>query len=196
VNTRQIARAKAFPLLVSAWLLVSGCLSTPQAPRHTCPLRSLVLDASDFPNRIFVTGPSIHEPDSGGPRDSVGTSFYFRVGGGYQEIYRYASAGQALRMFRYGVANSLAFAPPQYGPVDEPAEIAYRSPLANQYRVGCAEQVRARRCHVIAQYDEFYVHLKFDVSPGSFEEADIDPVMRSFDRRMMGCLEQEVRQVP
>lgn len=102
-----------------------------------------------------------------------------------QNVFRLESVETAQTKFRtYREANFGPRQPPkrQFLP---PPEITYRSPLADEYYLGCGvDEVPA--CRAIFRYGNYFIYFYFDIDGGKGDGLKIDqvePILRAMDAR-------------
>ncbi|MGQ9585169.1 MAG: hypothetical protein ACUVXG_07185 [Anaerolineae bacterium] len=111
------------------------------------------------------------------------------IGTAIHHVQRFISAERAARYFAERREYEFAVATPWHGPYKVPAQLVYRSPIADQYYVACEVQSGVySMCLMIAQYEEYYVYFKTDVSSGVMTFSWVERALRAIDERMAACL--------
>lgn len=183
---------------VGAFLLVlaiNGCTPLFSSPTATPPLQvpawELILDDQAFPEgwSVFPCGP----PESACQRqyrEAISYRDFGRVGiAGHvaQEVSRLESISAARSNFQ--IAREVDFRKSKTrSPSTEflpPAEISYRSPIADEYYLGCGVDV-VPACRAILRYGNYFVYFYFSVDDGNGEglkTEEIEPILRAMDER-------------
>jgi len=173
-------------LLVILAFGVAGCSLT--LPQRHCPIESLLVDETSFPPGARAD--KVFSPLPRAAKESAGRTIYLPMplGIANHDVYRYKSAARAAWQFRQ--EKERTFTPGRWrGPWNVPEALTYRSPIADQYYVAC--EIRSgvySMCEMIAQYEEYYVYFKTDVSPGVMTFPRVEHALRAIDERMADCL--------
>lgn len=174
--------------LVLLALGVAGCGILSPPPARDCPIESLLLDEEPFP--LGARADSVFSPLPEKGWETAGRTIHLPmpIGIANHDVYRYKSAARADWQFRQ--EKELTFMPGRWrGPWDVPEALTYRSPIADQYYVAC--EVRSgvySKCEMIAQYEEYFVYFKTDVSSGVMTFSWVERALRAIDERMAACL--------
>jgi hypothetical protein len=105
-------------------------------------------------------------------------------------LLRYQSEQQAAKEYRRQQAGEF-FSAGRLTPWEIPAGLSYNSPLANQYRLACADITAAhqfRVCIAMGQYGNYLSVFSTWVSPEFMTYADLERLLRGIDERMTHCL--------
>ncbi len=174
-------------------LLAAGCTNFSSGPLPTplpaYPARDLLLDTSTFP-KGWVAGPCGPDCSRSEGETHALRSFYIPDVPGHviQEVFRLESVQAAIDMFqkarevdfRARVSPNSEFVPPR--------EITYRSPIADEYHLGCGiDEVPA--CKVIMREGNYFVSVFFNEDRGEvgghgLKIAEIEPILRDLDARV------------
>jgi hypothetical protein len=73
-----------------------------------------------------------------------------------------------------------------------PTDVAYRSPIAEQYYVACGMSGSTPMCKMSAQYEEYYVYLVVHMDPETMTVRDLKPILEAIDEKMAQCLGKEL----
>jgi hypothetical protein len=71
-----------------------------------------------------------------------------------------------------------------------PPEITYRSPIADEYYLGCGiDEVPA--CRAIMRYGNYFIYFYFDIDDGQgdgLKMEEVEPILRAMDARVTSVL--------
>ena len=172
-------------ILSGGCYLLKGCYILQTPPARDCPIERLVLDERVFPGE--ATAEPILSPLPRAAWESAGRDIFLKAGGKLSHnVYRYRTAERAAREFEK--RKRLTFLEtPTRGPWETPAEVAYRSPIANRYYLACGQDRHTYTCFMLAQYEEYYVWLNAHIEGGMTFEA-LEQALRAIDERIARCL--------
>ncbi len=154
--------------VVLSALVATACTTIEVRPTPTpmlnVPTQDLILDTAAFPSS-WVVAPC--EPDCARQYQADESSRTFdrpgAPGQAIQEVYRLASPSAAEAKFE--LYEGTEFAKSRNLPSTEftpSPEVAYRSPIADQYDVRCGvEQVPV--CKAIVRYGQYFMYFYFDL---------------------------------
>jgi hypothetical protein len=183
-------------VLLSVVVVWRGYIAvTPRS--RICPIRTLVLDASPFPPG--ASAGTLLSPAPRGPLEfessqTASRAIYLRGGIAVYSVFRYRTAARAAEEFRWD--REVKFTErsagpgglPALGPWNTPTELTYRSPIAQQFYVGCGPEGDVPTCRMIARYAEYYVYLNVQMSAANMTIEALEDVLRAIDDKMAGCL--------
>ena len=185
-------------LLASATLILSGCWldrATPTTSDYS--LRPCLVDLSDFPSGWSIpNGPGpFRSPDQilpGRALAGVSTSFGHGESNAIARhaVLAYKTERQAAREFNRQQPETY-FSAGRLTPWETPAGISYVSPVADQFRLSCAEidghaQV-FNHCIAMGQYGTHLSTFATWVSPDYMTYADLEHILAAIDERMAAC---------
>jgi hypothetical protein len=175
-------------LLGAAILLCLGTLAScapHKPPEHDCPIEALVLDERAFPSGSRAA--RLLSPLPHAAWTSAGRTIDLPMGVANHHVYQFRTAELAVQ--EYSKRKKTQFAEDEHrGPWSTPSEIAYRSPLADQYCVACGQDWGLALCIMVARYDEYFVLVTAQMSEDGMTYGDLEKVFRAVDERMSGCL--------
>ena len=163
------------------------------------PAPELLLDAQPFPKgwEVDPCGPDLRRCY----RESYARRDFGRFaipGSVMQHVYRFANVTAAKA--KYQRVREVDFAKGRNEPSSEflpPMEIAYRSPIADEYYLGCGVDI-VPACRVIFRYGHYLIDFYFDLDSyreyGLDSEGDglkieeIEPILRAMDERAAAVL--------
>ncbi len=187
-------------LLTAILLLVGGCLpvaAPPPTPRPF-PARDLVIDSSVMPTGWYVSSQLQQAPYKWGQEDSAFIQFDARAqygGVAQHQVYQLFDASQAKGDFSWRMPGEY-FSSGVIGGWHAPSELPYHSPVADQFRLACAEvavQVPTGRitlCGAMAQYDEYLSIFNAHIIPGYMSYEDLGRILKAIDERMAHYLDK------
>ncbi|TKJ29857.1 MAG: hypothetical protein CEE40_07205 [Chloroflexi bacterium B3_Chlor] len=113
------------------------------------------------------------------------------IGATQHELLRYRNKAEAGHSFpRHGFLNRDLVTPWAV-----PRTWSYESPLADHFKVACADVnilgVIYRNCQAVAQYDEYISFLNGYVGPQSMTLGDLERILVAIDERMAFYLEED-----
>jgi hypothetical protein len=169
-----------------------GCLGG-IAPARAFPIRDLLLDESDLPLDWQVRGEP-HHPEYRLPAEQIALTFGIDHCGPYSlgashSVCRFVD-GIASASYGYRYKTSIWFAPGAgLGPWHAPAELAYESPVADQYRFQCGVYSGSTRrtCQAVGQYEEYLVRFHTTIDPDHprcMSFSDLESILVTIDERM------------
>lgn len=173
-------------LLVLCLLLLACYRSEPPPPR-ACPITGLLLDATSFP--VGASAGEILSPMPRAARDSAGRTIYLRKGLANHDVYRHASAVRAAQEFAH--RRRVTFVTGEdYGPWENPRDLSYRSPIANQYYLACGIDHGIYMCIMVAQYEEYYIFFNAHMDEQTMTFSDLERALQAIDAKMANCLQK------
>jgi hypothetical protein len=176
----------SLPLLM---VLTIACISSCISPSHP-PVEQLLVDTSMFPEGWSVSqvGP---RPDPAAPFsriksvDRTSLSFYAPGGGAFEAIQRFENTREAKKEFAR--KKRQVFRLTDFNtPWEVPEELAYESPIADEFHYACSWQLGASwpDCAYIARYGTYFVHFHTDMLPGYMSYTDLETIVEAIDERM------------
>jgi hypothetical protein len=177
-------RARVFTLLACACILL-GCRSCGYPP-----IEDLLIDESAFPPgwSASTSGPKpIARAPLGGTEsvESIELFFYAYGGGAVESIRRFESAQGAADEFKR--QSGIVFRNGEFNtPWATPPELAYQSPLADQFYCACStyEGEPWPSCACIARYGVYFIHFNTHMLPSLMTYTDLENVLQAIDERM------------
>ncbi len=168
-----------------ACLTLFPCCGPPKPPKHDCPIKELVIDEASFPPGS--TSRSLLSPLPRAAWASAGRTIDHPGGVANHHVYQFKTAERAAQEYRK--REQTQFAEDEHeGPWTTPADLTYRSPIADQYRVACGKSWSLRLCIMVAQYEEYFVLVTSHMSEDGMTYADFQRVLRAVDEKMSACL--------
>jgi hypothetical protein len=176
-------------------VLTGRCYPLMKPPSRACEIKDLVLNGSSFPPGgaapfppYQVEGP-IQSPLRTGGYESAGRSFYLLNGIANHDVRRYVTKELAARIVRD--ERHWEFFSKTGTPLwSIPEELDYRSPIADQYYLGCGIDRDIYMCKAVMQYEEYYIFVNTaHMAPWTpMTIQDLERVFRDIDERMAKCL--------
>ena len=165
--------------------LAASC--QPRYPR----IETLLITADTLPAGWYVLdGPS--PPPSapfGGIRSKERTEVFFdsTTAGAFEYIQRFGSREEAFP--EYLDEKALVFREVKVdGPYEVPAELPYRSSIAEQYYFACVRPsyypYPYLRCDYVAQYGPYVVTFQIDWRPNLMNATGLEKILRTVDAKM------------
>jgi len=185
VKRKRILGVLLLGIVLGGCYFLKGCYILQTPPARDCPIERLVLDEGVFPGE--ATAEPILSPLPRAAWESAGRGVFLKKGGSFlHDIYRYRTAERAAREFEK--RKRLIFIETSTrGPWETPAEVTYRSPIADRYYLACGMEHKIYMCFMLAQYEEYYVLLNAHIEGGMTFEA-LEQALRAIDERMARCL--------
>jgi hypothetical protein len=176
--------------------LLCACTSTASKPAD---LRDLLVDASIFPQGWHIDPPQVQGMEDLGQVEGVDIQFLSDAPG-------LVAARQILLWYRDESSASKHFDELQLSwfndssvaaltPWVTPAQLPYRSAIANKSRFACSDNGiagRATVCQFLAQYRAYVVIFHTIMTPenyavkGQMTFPELQPILEEIDRRMTG----------
>lgn len=155
------------------------------------PARNLLLDAKAFPKNWEVDP---CEPDCSRREGETKALRVFGIvdvpGHVIQDVFRLESVEAAQTKFQtYREVEFRELQSPNrtFRP---PPEITYRSPIADEYYLGCGiDEVPA--CRAIMRYGNYFIYFYFDIDDGQgdgLKMEEVEPILRAMDARVTSVL--------
>jgi len=163
------------------------------------PAPELLLDSRPFPKGWEV------DPCGPDPSRCFRASYATRSFGRFaipghvlQHVYRFGNVAAAK--VKYQRVHEVDFGKGRNEPASEflpPAEIAYRSPIADEYYLGCGVDI-VPACEAIFRYGNYFIEFFFNVDKGYVDGVEIkgnglkieevEPILRAMDERAAAVL--------
>jgi hypothetical protein len=163
------------------------CQPPPAAP---CDIGTLVIDEVIFPEGWEQQGsPRTRAAPARFGIERLGTTFSTPTSGvAVYGVYRAID----LRTAAAGYKDFMSYFSLDEGETEWslPVDLAYRSPVADQSRLGCSTNRTSdvERCQFIGQYGVYLVRFHTYVSPDMMTYKDLELILQDIDRRMTECL--------
>ena len=171
----------------SACCGVLFCVPPPGAP---CEIETLLVDESVFPRGWEQQGlPSSEQATISFGVEKRGTGFSTRTRGvAVQDVYRAFNARAAATGYRD--FRSLFSVRKEETEWTLPAELTYRSQVADQYRLACSTHRPSgvERCQFVGQYRMYLVSFHTYMSTQMMTYDDFEHILQDIDQRMAKCL--------
>jgi hypothetical protein len=206
---------RVWVVIVSVLLIglnIGGCMSPPSSPARTFTTTDLLIDPSLLPSEWAIaagpTGETPHSLDSlGFPNNRGGSHIDLRepacrvtgqcVQSGSsadQLVIKFRNTQDAARSYRGHVFTSDTEG--QYATTWKLiADFAYRSPVADQFRVMCGTTRNINNiggdCAIEAQYAEFLSIVLYSTLEADRVQADLETLAKAVDARMEHYLKQD-----
>jgi hypothetical protein len=165
------------------------CVPPPTAP---CEIETLLIDESVFPEgweQLGLPRSKRATVSFGVEKSGIGFSTPTRGVAGH-DVYRAVSARAAAAGYRDFMSDFLV----REGETEWtlPAEISYRSQVADQFRLGCSTHIAGgvQCCQFIGQYGVYLVRFHTYMSPDMMTYEDLEYILQDIDQRMAGCLDR------
>jgi hypothetical protein len=174
---------KRFSMTVTLLLILmmfTGC-----RPYRNCPVTSLLLDVNNFP--LGTTAPEFSSPMPDEPYESAGREFLFSGGFLRHKVIRYRSKDIAAEIYNQSLKISYRNRPRE-GPWIKPAEIEFKSAIADQYVVACGLELSSYVCYMNAQYQEYYVFIRLENYKSGLALSIFNDLLHEADKRMVNCI--------
>jgi hypothetical protein len=180
-------------------LEITACtlnLGEPASTLPSIPTWNLILDAQPFPAGWIA--------DPCGPPQE-GCERQYREMESYQFFGRIGIAGHVLqRVFRLPTVKAAEGKVRTWYEVDfkalaPPPQITYRSPIADEYYLGCGMDRGGPVCRAIFRYSNYFVYWFFIIDDGSGEGLkleEVEPILRAMDERAAAVLGLRPRAEP
>jgi hypothetical protein len=172
-----------------AAVVLTSCAEPPSSslPQRDIPARNLLLDAHAFPSGWTAQpcGPDCSR-DEGHNHAERSFGRPAIPGSARQEIFRLADESDARAKFKiYREVDFRPLPPPdrQFAP---PPGLTYRSPLADEYYLGCGVST-VPACRTIARYRNYFIYLYFDIDGGigdGLQLAQVEQILRALDQQV------------
>jgi hypothetical protein len=180
-------------LAIGLVFTITGCLKTEPTPSRDFEVRELLIELSVLPKGWYVSYPPQQYPEKRRQKDSAFIQFDAESPTLYiaqHSILMYHNKSGAT--FEYHkVAEEVFGEALLVKPWHVPTELRYESPIANQFRLACADSriVDVRTiCIAVAQYDEYISIFNAVIVPGFMTYADVERILKYIDDRMMRYL--------
>lgn len=101
-----------------------------------------------------------------------------------QQVYRFGTAQDASAKFHVWLTPELGQGSDHE--LRPPPEIAYRSPLADEFALGCGKSAGAPVCKVLLRYTNYFIFVYIDIDGGEgdgVQLAEVEPLLRALDER-------------
>jgi len=184
-------------LAVTVILLVVGCQPQPShpAPKALDPeLARLLVDSPLFPATWYLATAPFPWYWLEGAEASAAVQF--RLQGSralaIHTLFRYRNTAQAAAEYRRQMPGEF-FSAERLTPWEAPEELPYQSPVADQFRFGCAvigrsytDRYRFATCQVMGQYGKYLSVFFTWVSPEGMPLEDLERILKAIDERMAG----------
>lgn len=172
------------------------------APLRSFPIEDLLVDESVFPQGWQVGGDP-YDPEDRMPAEQIALSFFpdmsrcpsSLVTG--HDVYRFYGGARCADM-GYRSKTPTWFARWQgYDPWTAPAQLSYRSPVANRFRLGCCTRQGSsvQICQATGQYEEYVVRFHTSIDPERPEcmsFIDLKRILIAIDERMASYLQKDI----
>jgi hypothetical protein len=174
---------------------LSRALPTPTPP--AVPIHDCLVDVSVFPQG-WSADFSPHQYDLPGRvlpgRAQEGVSIQLRSKGfgalAHHDVLRYQNKQRAADEY-HRQQPGVFFSAGRLTPWEAPEALSYESPIADQFRLACADievAGRFRLCTAQGQYDEHLSTFSTWVSPDYMTYANLERVLKAIDERMAHCV--------
>jgi hypothetical protein len=198
--------------IIISVLLGTGCTAflEQSAPTPAAPAWHLLIDDTlAFPQEWNV------DPCDSSHRLCFGETHALRgfgrvgiPGSVIQDVYRLDSVASAKAMFQRARGVDFKKSSPPRVPSSEflpPSEITYRSPIADEFYLGCGVDV-VPACEAIFRYGNYFVMFFLNVDKGYVDDVEIignglkieevEPILRAMDARAAAVLGLRPRAEP
>jgi hypothetical protein len=184
-------------LVLTVILLMVGCQPQPShpVPRALDPeLARLLVDSPLFPATWYLATAPFPWYWLEGAEASAAVQF--RLQGSraraIHTLFRYRNIAQAAAEYRRQMPGEF-FSAERLTPWEAPEGLLYQSPVADQFRFGCAiigrsytDPDRFITCQVMGQYGKFLSIFFAWMSPEGMTPEDLERILKAIDERMAG----------
>ena len=177
-------------LIFGFLLVLTGCAGKEDLrPKRDCPIKQLLLDQSDYPSSsIFDT---IDSPIADKPLESAGQSAYYQDSWTDQTVVRYFSSDNAIA--EYDKVQKIVFDSDEIiGLWETPSGLDLSNLSADRHEIACGNVVSfGKRCYMIAQYEEYYVFFRADISNNGVTRELFRDLVLKIDDEVSSCVNRE-----
>jgi hypothetical protein len=102
-----------------------------------------------------------------------------------QQVFKLGSAESAHAKFRTWREVDFRQRVPPNVQLSPPSEITYRSPIADEYYLGCGVD-KVPACEAIFRFGNYFIYFYFDIDGGKgdgLKIQQVEPILRAMDER-------------
>lgn len=170
-------------LIVFAFLF-TGC--DQETPLRDCPIETLLLVESDFPDGTFVDDPS--SPVAEHPIESAGITASYSDDLIFHLVGRYPSNYSASKEYSKSLARTYKGKDAETW--KRPAELSFISSVAQQFAAACGNSIGKYQCRMFGQYEEYYVFFFAYISDKGITLESFQTLTQKIDLKMTQCLQK------